>query len=112
MSALRRPLLQLTALASLAVAVAASCTDADLVLAALGGDCVLDSDCDGELVCSFRRCHQACLTTADCEPGQRCVEAEANKVCLLEAEASCAANSDCPAPVSGDMLLTRFVLPP
>lgn len=100
LSSLLRPLLQLTALAFIGFTMAASCGEADVLLAAIGGECVLDSDCDGELVCTFRRCHQACVTTADCEPGQRCVEAEANKVCLLDAEASCAANSDCPAPLA------------
>lgn len=76
-----------------------SCGDTDVLLAALGGECVLDSDCDGELVCAFRRCHQACATSADCASEERCVSAETLKVCRLEVEATCSRNSDCPAPL-------------
>lgn len=77
-----------------------SCGDADVLLAALGGDCLLDSDCDGELVCRFRRCHAACELSEDCPAGERCVSSETGSgVCLLAVEESCSRNSDCPAPL-------------
>ncbi|MCA9623896.1 MAG: hypothetical protein KC731_32965, partial [Myxococcales bacterium] len=69
----------------------------EAVLAALGSGCVLDSDCEGELVCVFQRCHQACETSVDCPRGERCVVgAPPTHVCLLEDETECVRNSDCP----------------
>ncbi|HHH29324.1 MAG TPA: hypothetical protein ENK57_13405, partial [Polyangiaceae bacterium] len=76
----------------------AACTQSDeAILGALGGGCLLDSDCEGELVCVFRRCHQACETSADCPMAQRCVLGEPpTHVCLIEDETDCLRSSDCP----------------
>jgi len=58
--------------------------------------CVLDSDCRAPYACTFQRCHERCATTRDCPDGQRCVLTDADfHVCQLEAETSCAENSDC-----------------
>ncbi|MEM1035068.1 MAG: hypothetical protein AAGN82_32310, partial [Myxococcota bacterium] len=38
----------------------------EALLAAIEGDCLLDSDCEGALVCRFRRCHERCETRRDC----------------------------------------------
>lgn len=78
------------------MAVACDATD-EAILAALGSGCVLDSDCQGELVCVFRRCHQACDNSSDCPSGQRCVLGQPpSHVCLLEDETECVRTSDCP----------------
>lgn len=76
-----------------------ACRDVDVLLAAVGGDCVLSSDCEGELVCAFRHCHEACVTSADCAGDERCVSADTVKVCRLALEASCTLHSDCPEPL-------------
>jgi hypothetical protein len=58
-------------------------------------ECGSNSDCDSATVCAFRRCHDACSSSADCARG-RCVIAEPGGVCQLDQESSCARNSDCP----------------
>jgi len=75
-----------------------ACTQSDeAILAALGGGCYLDSDCEGDLVCVFQRCHEACVTSADCPAEQRCVLGESpSHVCLLSDETECLRTSDCP----------------
>jgi len=40
---------------------------------AVGGSCVLSSDCDKFLVCDMGRCHEACMSSSNCSPGQSCV---------------------------------------
>ena len=63
----------------------------------VGGACLLNSDCNGPLVCAWDRCHDACHTTADCPPGQNCIIAsDLSKVCQLPVETHCLYSSDCP----------------
>lgn len=71
----------------------------EAVLAALGSGCVLNSDCEAELICAFRVCHEACLVSSDCALGLRCVTTDGGNVCLLEEESRCLLNSDCPEPL-------------
>jgi len=74
----------------------------EAILAAVGGGCLLDSDCEAGLVCLFRSCHQPCETSEDCpfrDDGERqpCVIAEKPiRVCQLEDETACVRHSDCP----------------
>ena len=64
--------------------------------ARVGDACVLDSDCEGALLCIERRCHEACAQSSDCPPQARCVRGpEGANVCQLDS-APCALNSDCP----------------
>jgi hypothetical protein len=55
----------------------------------LGGECKLNSDCNSPLLCSFGKCHTACVQTRDCPVGQSCVMAAGGSVCQLPAEADC-----------------------
>jgi hypothetical protein len=57
----------------------------------LGGGCTLNSDCNSPLVCTFGKCHTACVQTRDCPLGQSCVMAAGGSVCQLPAEADCRA---------------------
>lgn len=76
--------------------------DPTAALAALGAGCIINSDCEGELVCVFRRCHVECETSADCDLDSRgdrlrCVVGEPpTNVCQLEDEKYCSLHSDCP----------------
>jgi hypothetical protein len=65
--------------------------------AALGGGCLINTDCSDSLVCVFRRCHQQCKTDKDCAEPLLCKAGEyPYHVCDLEEEVTCAYNSDCP----------------
>jgi len=82
------------ALVALPTLSAASCSDDQIeaLVAALGEGCLLDSDCNDDLICVFRRCHVECETTKDCrDRGEDtdCVFGDTNKVCLLPAEEEC-----------------------
>src|SRR5688572_2055731 len=91
--------------AMLLVGLGASCTDAELLaeVKALGEGCLIDSDCEAELVCVFRTCHYQCVETKDCvgKPGAPegvlCVKGEKpTNVCQLAEEQLCAVDPDCP----------------
>lgn len=71
-----------------------ACPSEDSALSQLGSGCVLDSDCDGSLVCVFDRCNQACVTSLDCPAGARCVDGGDAGICQVDAP--CGLNSDCP----------------
>jgi Dickkopf N-terminal cysteine-rich region len=79
----------------LTATLAVGCGDEKLeaVLKALGEGCLIDSDCEGELVCVFRRCHVQCETTKDCIPHDddtHCVLGDRpTNVCLLPDELYC-----------------------
>ena len=60
-----------------------------------GGACVLNSDCNQGLVCTWGKCHVACHTSADCQPGQSCITTSAQST-VCESPATCIYNSDCP----------------
>jgi hypothetical protein len=65
-----------------------------------GARCTQDGDCNAALACKFGSCHSWCRTSAlDCPTGQRCVDADGSKVCLLTSEAPCTQASDCQTPL-------------
>jgi len=68
------------------------CTDRK---AAPGKACLVNTDCDSPLSCSFGKCHQTCREARDCDPGQDCVRGPDGNVCLLVQESKCGLNSDC-----------------
>lgn len=82
-------------LALLSGSLFAACDNSELEAAVkqLGEGCLLDSDCDGELVCVYRLCHVECVDTPDCkEKGQEtiCVLGDRpTNVCLLDNESTC-----------------------
>ena len=87
-----------------AIAIGASCSATEeAILAGLGEGCLLDSDCNGALICVFRRCHIECETSADCPLGPTderlaCRLGEPpHHVCQLDDEYRCALHSDCPS---------------
>jgi hypothetical protein len=55
----------------------------------LGGGCLVNSDCNSPLSCSFGKCHAVCVETRDCPLGQSCVAAAGGSVCQLPVEAKC-----------------------
>ena len=66
----------------------------------VGGACVLNSDCNQGLVCTWGKCHDGCHTTADCPAGQSCITAsDQSKVCQLPIETQCIYDSDCQPPL-------------
>jgi hypothetical protein len=66
----------------------------------VGGSCVLNSDCNQGLVCTWDKCHDACHTSVDCPTGQSCVvAADQSTVCQLTIETHCLYASDCPTPL-------------
>jgi hypothetical protein len=73
-----------------------------------GKACIINSDCNNPLSCSFGKCHEACRANGDCPGGGRCVwtgpasadggaSADSVRVCLLEHE--CTQNSGCLDPL-------------
>jgi len=78
------------------VTIAFGACSSDEAPAQLAEGCVINTDCNSPLVCAFRRCHNACVTTRDCPAGQRCVASERPfNVCQLDIERSCQYNSQC-----------------
>ncbi len=64
-------------------------------------ECILASDCPGALVCSFRRCTNACGSNRDCPGGAACVnDAERGNVCLDMSGMACELSSDCAEPLA------------
>ena len=56
----------------------------------LAEGCIINTDCSSPLVCAFRKCHQACTSSRDCEPGQRCMASDRPfHVCQLPDERLC-----------------------
>lgn len=90
----------------LLLAHAACGEDITAQLAALGGGCLINSDCDDGLVCVFRRCHVPCEEDIDCPldkagDHERCMVGDKpTHVCQLDALKFCTVHSDCP----GDQL--------
>jgi alpha-tubulin suppressor-like RCC1 family protein len=71
----------------------ASCSETALLDRAQG--CSLSSECKSPLVCAFAKCSQACKSTRDCPPGDRCVQSDRPYyVCRAQ---RCARNSECEA---------------
>src|SRR4051812_2660963 len=63
----------------------------------VGAVCVVNSECNNPLSCTFGRCHETCREARDCPTGQRCVMGPAGAVCQLNAV--CTYRSDCPVPL-------------
>jgi hypothetical protein len=73
-----------------------ACSSDEKLTAKLAEGCLLNTDCESPLVCAFRRCHNACMTTRDCPAGQRCVASDRPfNVCQLDIERDCQYNSQC-----------------
>src|SRR5262245_24717310 len=79
-------------------------TEEQLRAIELGGKCVLDSDCEGDLACVFEHCHAQCDEDKDCrDVGGRCVRVPQDDaenattvgVCQLPSERDCEINDDC-----------------
>src|SRR4051812_22184077 len=64
-----------------------------------GKACVLNSECNNPLSCTFGKCHQACMVTRDCPAGQRCLKVAGGNVCQLAEEKSCPASGACQQPL-------------
>ncbi len=63
----------------------------------LGDGCILDSECEGALICVHRVCHDICGENRDCPDGQRCVRGgPAGNVCQQAGMLLCVRDSDCP----------------
>jgi len=63
-----------------------------------GGTCILNSDCNHGLVCTWGKCHVACNTSADCPAGDSCItSSDQSNVCQLPGETYCIYNHDCPS---------------
>ena len=63
------------------------------VKVAVGGVCILNSDCQQSLACVMNRCHDLCRASSECPAGQSCVNTPAGAICQLPAEAGCSATS-------------------
>lgn len=80
-----------------------------------GKPCVINSDCQDPLSCSWGTCHEACRTDGDCAGGARCVWDNAAitaaagspagdvstpvRVCLTPTDDRCTYNSACASPL-------------
>ncbi len=71
--------LRLVGLMVVSAWLAAGCTSAKKI--DVGGTCILNSDCNGSLVCTMGKCHDACHTSADCLAGQSCVKTDDTTFC-------------------------------
>lgn len=66
-----------------------------------GKTCLINSDCEGELICKFESCEPRCVVTRDCEGTETCVgEKNSERVCLSEASRLCSSQQDCPEGLS------------
>jgi hypothetical protein len=67
-----------------------------------GKTCLMNSDCNNPLSCTFGKCHAACAVTRDCPTGERCVKGPAGNVCQLTDEKLCPVSggvSNCMSPL-------------
>ncbi len=65
-----------------------------------GAACVLASDCNNPLSCSFGKCHNKCEESRDCESGERCIkDGTGANICQLPEDNGCTYNSDCDRPL-------------
>src|SRR5580692_11435948 len=72
---------------------AASCSSSS-GLASVAAQCSINSDCNGNLICAFGRCHEQCMTSKDCT-GATCLPASTGDVCELPQETKCSATLPC-----------------
>jgi hypothetical protein len=64
-----------------------------------GKACLMNSECQSPLVCTFGKCHSACAEARDCPTGQLCVKGPGGSVCQLPAESRCATGAECASPL-------------
>ncbi len=64
-----------------------------------GATCLLNSDCNDPLSCTFSRCHTTCMATRDCPAGQRCVKVAGGNICQLAEEKMCPPSKTCMDPL-------------
>jgi hypothetical protein len=64
-----------------------------------GKACVMNTDCNNPLACTFGKCHVQCIETRDCQVGQRCVKAVGGNVCQLDEEKRCPPSGACMQPL-------------
>jgi len=97
--------LAICVLAAAALAMGAGCSDHKTTPP--GKACLINSDCNNPLSCTFGKCHEPCRADGDCPNGGRCVwtgpapedggvNASTIRVCVEE---KCAQNSICPDPL-------------
>ena len=99
----RRILLCSVPLLAMAAIMQTSCDSTEVaILKSLTEGCLINSDCEGDLICVFRRCHIQCETTPDCpidskgDPLRCMLGTQPEHVCQLEDEKYCEYNSQCP----------------
>jgi hypothetical protein len=77
-------------------------TEEKLAAAKLAQKCSIDSDCEGDLVCTFGHCHVKCTSDKDCKDipgGSRCVRGPSGTgVCQNTNEKSCSGTGACVIP--------------
>ncbi len=96
MGSIRHGAVGIGLLAGVAFATGVGACGDDAVDAPLASACVINSDCNVPLVCSFGKCHNECETSRDCPPNNRCVAGDKPyRVCQLPEEVDCRVNSDC-----------------
>ena len=64
-----------------------------------GKTCIVNSECNNPLACTFGKCHVACMETRDCPLGARCLKAPGGNVCQLDEEKRCPATGACQQPL-------------
>lgn len=67
---------------------------------ALGGECMLDSDCNADLICAYQFCHIPCVETRDCDVagGEECLmshETDKDPYNYCTIPIACAGNAEC-----------------
>jgi sulfatase modifying factor 1 len=67
---------------------AAGCGDSSKKID-LGGGCLLNSDCNAPLSCTFGKCHTTCVETRDCPLGQSCAKTAEGSVCQFPVDSDC-----------------------
>src|SRR5206468_824568 len=65
-----------------------------------GKVCLMNSDCNNPLSCTFGKCHVTCADARDCASNELCVKGPSGAVCQLQAESHCEYRSQCPAPLA------------
>ena len=65
-----------------------------------GKVCLMNSECQSPLICTFGKCHAACAEARDCPTGQLCVKSALGAVCQLPGETSCRSGAECQAPLT------------
>jgi hypothetical protein len=82
---------------AIASTAASGCNSSKNQLATLAQGCSLNSDCTSPFVCVYSLCHNQCIESRDCPPGERCVSVGVDSnICQLPGEASCTNGATCP----------------